>query len=140
MPLKCTPSKRFRPGSLHDVARQSLVFGGIDALLREFLDEFYKERDPARQSRMLAAEPELLMDDRANAYLAAVAEHLSRCHQLPVAPWVHDKRRFLQRPFFTAGLESLKASQLAESPLAFRRRMIFVGQHPLSRPHHPKEK
>ena len=51
-----------------------------------------------------------------------------------VPDWVHGPERLLERPFFAGGLESLKAVFLVESPLAFRRRQIFVSANALSRP------
>ena len=69
-----------------------------------------------------------------DAYLAAVAEHLAECWRLRCPDWVHGVRRFLQRPFFAGGLENLKAALLVESPVAFRRRMLFVGRDVLDRP------
>jgi hypothetical protein len=107
--------------------------GGIDDLLREFLDEFYVADEKARAA-MVAEEPPLLANERANAYLAAVAEHLSLRYSLPRLAWVGAPVRFLHRPYFPAGLESLKATFLKESPTAFRRRLIFVDANPLSRP------
>jgi hypothetical protein len=105
----------------------------IDPLLREFLDEFYVA-DEARRAGMLAQEPPLLDNERANAYLAAVAEHLALTYRLRRIDWVSGPKRFLHRPFFPAGLESLKATFIKESPTAFRRRLIFVDANPLSRP------
>ena len=75
-----------------------------------------------------------VVNGTANAYYAAVAEHLALKYRLPVPPWTADSRRFLNRPFFPCGLESLKATLLMESPVAFRRRMIFVDADPLYRP------
>lgn len=69
-----------------------------------------------------------------NAYLAAVAEHLSLRNALAVPAWAIEPARFLDRPYFPCGLDSLKATLLVESPTAFRRRMIFVGADPLYRP------
>ena len=90
---------------------------------------------PGRLARtaMLSEEPPL-SEDRTNAYLAAVAEHLAFANHLKVPDWAAAPSRFLKRPFFPAGLESLKATLLVESPTAFRRRMIFVGSDPLYRP------
>jgi hypothetical protein len=106
--------------------------------LREFLDEFYVETDSARRAAMLIDEPPLTEDERANAYYAAVAEHLALTCRLPVPPWTTSPARFLKRPFFPSGLESLKATLLVESPTAFRRRMIFVDGNPLYRPRQDK--
>lgn len=123
-----------RPRSLQEAAAWSSAPGRRDALLREFCDEFY-EAPPVDRRSMLADEPDWQSgDDRANAYYAAVAEHLALANGLKVPGWALDGRRFLRRPFFPAGLESLKATLLVESPPAFRRRMIFVGADPLYRP------
>lgn len=122
-----------RPRSLAEVARFG-VAGNIDGYLREFLDEFYLAPSPASRMSMLREEPPLLDDPRANAYLAAVAEHLSFRNHLPVPAWTTHPGRFLRSAYFPAGLQSLKARLIMESPTAFRRRMIFVGADPLYRP------
>lgn len=125
---------RQRPRSLQEVVRLGHDLGHLAAFLREFLDEFYVESDADRRAAMLVDEPDLGADIRANAYLAAVAEHLALRNRLAVPGWTGLPARFLKRPYFPAGLESLKATLLVESPTAFRRRMIFVGADPLYRP------
>jgi hypothetical protein len=40
--------------------------------------------------------------------------------------WTDDPSRFLHEPYFTTPIETLKIELLAQSPLAFRRRMIFT--------------
>jgi hypothetical protein len=112
------------------VARRAQAGEDVYASVREFLDSFYALRCRERAARraMLAEAPVLLGD----AWLAAVAEHLPA---LPpagavLAAW---PRRFLHQAHF-GGPEGMKAMLLAESPLAFRRRMIFVDYDPLRRP------
>lgn len=123
-----------RPRSLKEVALWGQSFGDTDGFLREFLDGFYVERDQRNRAAMLVEEPPMDTNDRHNAYLAAVAEHLALKNRLPVPDWTGHAARFLSRPYFPCGLESLKATLLMESPNAFRRRMIFVGADPLYRP------
>jgi hypothetical protein len=120
-----------RPRSLADVVVAAKEEGDVYARLREFLDHFYRRTGERRE--MLREEPALLDDAVADAYLAAAAEHLAIRYRLPIPAWVHDKRRFLHMPHF-AGPRGMKAMLLAESPTAFRRRMIFVGYDPLGRP------
>jgi hypothetical protein len=69
-----------------------------------------------------------------DAYLAALAEHLALSDRFPVPGWTEQPDRFLSEPFFAGGLDSLKAILLVESPLAFRRRLIFISADGLSRP------
>lgn len=123
-----------RPRSLKEVLILGKEHGDMDSFIREFLDEFYAEQDRLAREIMLREEPPLTPEDRTNAYLAAIAEHLAMRNHLVVPKWAAQARRFLKRPFFPAGLESLKATLLVESPTAFRRRMIFVGADPLYRP------
>ena len=123
-----------RPRTLKAAAEQSLVHGNIGAFIREFVDEFYELTASADRHDAVADEPPLLDHPTANAYLAAVAEHLCLINRISPPPWTQQSRRFLKRPFFPAGLESLKATCIKESPTAFRRRMIFVDANPLYRP------
>jgi transcriptional regulator with XRE-family HTH domain len=127
-------ARRRRPRSLKEVALWGAEHGDTDSFLREFLDEFYVTGDPKSQARMLLPEPPLVADAKANAYLGAVAEHLALRNKLPIPAWTAGAHRFLRRPYFPGGLESLKATMLVESPTAFRRRMIFVSADPLYRP------
>ncbi|MBV8210846.1 MAG: helix-turn-helix transcriptional regulator [Burkholderiaceae bacterium] len=123
-----------RPRTLREVAVWGRAHGDTDSFLREFLDAFYAASDASLRAAMVAEEPPIDKDERTNAYLAAVAEHLALRNGLPIPAWTERRSRFLKMPFFTGGLESLKATLLKESPPAFRRRMIFVGADPLYRP------
>ena len=122
-----------RPRSLAEVADR--VAEGFDARLREFLDTFYTATESGR-GEALAVEP-VPVGRIHDAYLAAVAEHLAQRFGLAVPDWTDAPRRFLVAPFFAGGLESLKAILIAESPAAFRRRLIFVIADALSRPLDP---
>lgn len=121
-----------RPATLERLAARVGAGEPFDLLLNEFLDEFYLAKIERRVAAMERA-PEGL-DPIKDAYLAAVAEHLALRFGLPVPRWVEEPHRFLVKPFFAGGLESLKAVLLVESPLAFRRRQIFVSANALSRP------
>jgi hypothetical protein len=121
-----------RPATLAEVAVRTLGGEPFDPLLREFLDTFYG----SKLDMMVCAikDAPARMDPIHDAYVAAVAEHLGLRFGLTVPPWVDEPHRFLVRPFFAGGLETLKAILLVESPLAFRRRQIFVSANALSRP------
>jgi hypothetical protein len=121
-----------RPASLSDVASRAVSGEPFDPLLSEFLDEFYTGSTDAKL-QSISCVPDRLSPVK-DAYLAAVAEHLALRFKLPVPDWVNAPERFLEQPFFAGGLEDLKAILLVESPLAFRRRQIFVSANSLSRP------
>jgi len=120
------------PRTLHEVSvRAGNGEQTFDAVLREFLDHFYS--NPTEREASLRTPP-VPLDDLRDAYLAATAEHLARCHDLPIPPWSETCGLALRQPFFAGGLESLKALLTVESPAAFRRRMLFVSKNALDRP------
>jgi len=124
---------QLRPQSISEIADR--VLRGVqpfDPSVAEFLDEWQTmpqaEREPA-----ITIEP-VRIGRVKDAYLAALAEHLASESQLAMPAWTEANSRFLDEPFFAGGLESLKAILLAESPPAFRRRLVFISADALSRP------
>ncbi|HEY0300615.1 MAG TPA: hypothetical protein VGC36_04755 [Rhizomicrobium sp.] len=126
------------PESIAEIAdRTTDRHGSFDRAVREFID-CWQTAAPERRPGMLADEPGRI-DRRHDSYLAALAEHLALSARIDVPEWTEAPDRFLSEPFFSGGLESLKATLLIESPLAFRRRLIFISADALSRPHHGLE-
>ena len=125
-----------RPDTLAAVARRINARAACGPMLSEFLDEFYGQ--PERRQAMIADELTPLADDRAHAMLGTVGEHLARRWGLAVPAWTNDAKRFLHEPYFTTPIENLKAMLLAQSPLAFRRRLIFTEAEPLRRARMPR--
>ena len=120
-----------RPKTLLEVSRRTAAgTQHFDPALREFLDEFCV--NPTQRPAAIADEP-LLLDDIKDAYLAATAEHLAGVYQLDQPAWADNHGRPLKRAFFAGGLESMKAALTVESPVAFRRRLLFVSKNALSR-------
>jgi len=100
--------------------------------LAEFVDAF--RRACGAERRALAAEAALKGSSvLERAYWAAAVE--SVCHEARMCPpdWVNEPDRFLCEPYFAGGMESLKAILIAESPVPFRRRNLFVSENALSR-------
>lgn len=123
-----------RPASLVEVTQEAKSTQALGYAIAEFLDEFYRRKDPS----MLAEEPpslrEHLHDDGlADAYLAAVAVHLSQFLNKPSPAWTRAEQRFLHSPWFANAGSSLRASLLLESPPAFRERNLFVSGNALER-------
>lgn len=131
-PASHRPRGWARPESLSEVAGLAGTEGGFDASLREFLDTFYGLAAADRPTA-IGEEPARIGAVH-DAYLAAVAEHLALRFGIGTPAWTEAPDRFLAEPFFAGGLEGLKAILLVESPLAFRRRLIFVSHDALSRP------
>ena len=136
-----TSAPRFRlsrSDSLRSVSVAVTRGADFDPLVREFLDTFYVASSSDRQAS-LRSEPGSLSPVK-DAYLGAIAEHLALRFGLETPMWANAPRRFLAEPFFAGGMESLKPLLLVESPLAFRRRLIFISQNALSRPRDPEIK
>lgn len=129
-----------RPQSLLEVVR--FVNEGdylFSYALREFIDET-KKMDPSALADALKEDPGFVDENNPSyahwqdAYLGATAEHLSRGAKIAIPEWTEKRERFLTRAWFSnSGLTSLNAMLLAESPLSFRRRMIFTEAKPLRR-------
>jgi hypothetical protein len=100
--------------------------------LAEFVDAF--RRADATERRALAGRASRRGSSALErAYWAAAVE--SVCSEARMRPpaWVNAPSRFLREPYFAGGLESLKAILIAESPVPFRRRNLFVSENALSR-------
>ena len=126
-----------RPDTLAEVAqRVKRGEAAFDYALSEFVDEFYGH--PERRQAMIDDDPERLDDPVQHAMLGAVGEHPARRWGLAIPEWTDQASRFLKRPHFTTRLEGLKALLLVESPIAFRRRLIFTEAEPLRRARMPR--
>ncbi len=87
----------------------------------EFVD------DVRRKTRTLLSEPDFFRsDERLQALAASMAEALSAEQGAESVPEWAARVPPLKQPWFVAGMESLKATALVESPVYFRRRNIFV--------------
>lgn len=97
-----------------------------------FVDEVAVLSD-AEFLRAISDEPTTAGDDRVDALLAAVAEHLACDRQLPVPAWCSKPGRFLATAWFPVDLPSVRVRALVSAPAAFWRRLIFIDRSDLSR-------
>jgi len=118
----------YRRPTFADTAREmahALQRGGDPFLAARDLVDAYR-RAPRSERSVLLAEPPPTGDPRLDAYLAGMAEHFARQDQLPVPEWVEAPSRFLARAWFRAEHQGFWPMALAQSPVAFRRRRIFI--------------
>lgn len=99
-------------------------------LVFEFLRGAADDGHPLRL--LVAAEPESTGDDRFDALLAAVAEHLCVHGGIAAPGWVHQPHRFLHGLWWIADLPSARAQALVNAPASFRRRGVMVDRHDLA--------
>ncbi|MBA3520075.1 MAG: hypothetical protein H0T75_21100 [Rhizobiales bacterium] len=94
-----------RPHTLAEVASRRKAGYSYSLLLREFLDEFYRELRVGAAAALIAEVPEALPSPEEHAFLGAVGEHLALRWNLAVPAWTDDRSRFLRRPYFTTPIE-----------------------------------
>jgi hypothetical protein len=82
---------------------------------------------------MWARPPRLCGDRRVDAALAALGEYVARRDGWPPPQWTRDPRREAEPWWFVTALRGLHARALAESPLSFRKRGVFITRGALDR-------
>ena len=109
----------------------------LAVMVDEFLDAFYGA-DASSRADMLRDEPPRLGQEREDAFVGAVGEHLARRWGLPVPDWAARDDREVNEPWFMGKMGiGLSPLLLIESPIAFRRRRIFTEAEPLRRARMP---
>ena len=93
----------------------------------DFVDEFRREKSPAQIE--LGFIP---THERFDALLASTVEYLCHEQHIKIPAWVAAIPA-CRKPWFVAGIESIKAIALVESPVEFRIRKIFVLENFLTR-------
>lgn len=93
-------------------------------LVWEFLEE-YRWEPPGTQPSLLEDEPTPVGDERWDALLAALAEHLAAQHDLAPPNW--SELRVLRRPWFPAELKVQRAEALVWAPTAFRKHGVYLA-------------
>ncbi len=97
-------------------------------LVWEFLEEYRWEQASAQPS-LLRDEPAPVGDERWDALLAALAEHLAA--RLDLAPPLWAEARVLRRPWFPAELRIQRAEALVWAPAAFRKHGVYLSARDL---------
>ncbi len=95
--------------------------------LMDFVDDFRYHRDVAA-----IAESFEIGDETKDAVFASTIETLCDEMNLPMPEWLEDVPACKQ-PCFLSRVEGLKAFSLAESPVHFRLRRVFVSDNFLFR-------
>lgn len=93
-------------------------------LVWEFLEEYRWEKTEA-QPALLTNEPARVGDERWDALLGALAEHLAAKHDLAPPAWT--ELRVLGRPWFPAELPTQRADALVHAPAAFRKHGVYLS-------------
>jgi hypothetical protein len=123
-----------QPASLAEVARAATDAACFSFAMRNFLDAFYVDPSPGRLSEEPCGLRNTLSDGGlADAYLAAVAEHLALVFRMPPPAWSRKPDRVLQHPWFAMQTHGARMFLITDSPASFRQRNIFVSADALTR-------
>ncbi|MDQ6751331.1 MAG: hypothetical protein M3Z33_11335 [Actinomycetota bacterium] len=115
------------------VAVRVLGGEGFHHAVRELLDEIALAPDDGIVARAIVDKPPPTGNSRLDAYLGALAEHLAISRGLTVPPWTIAGDRFLDRFWFVSEVQGFRATAIAQSPAAFRRRGVFIAAGSLRR-------
>jgi hypothetical protein len=107
----------------------------------EFCDAFYLEYpDKERMQAHLDPVPNVTGDPEKDAWIGAIGEHLALRWGLKVPKWTTRSMHFaLTAPVFMPPSMALRPFLIAESPSAFRSRLIFTMAEPLRRARFPSD-
>ena len=129
-----------RPQSLKEAVERILAGEQERIAIAEFLDEFYLHYGHTSELQAMINSPSTVTGRQPlDAYIGAIAEHLARRWGLTAPSWAEEECRFLDTPFFPDDLQLMKPILLRDSPIAFRRRLIFTEAEPLRRGRFPTE-
>lgn len=122
----------YEPWTLSRLVERVRAGEDLPFATREFLDDLYwaAGADGPEAAAPLVADEPALLDDRADAFVAALAEHFATLYGFTVPGWVEDPERFLHRFWFPHRLRAFDGIALRDAPAAFRRRNIYL--HPSS--------
>lgn len=126
--------RHYTPMTIAELAQELAAVGDDESvpwrLVREFLVEFCHE-EPLTQAVLLRDMPHPTGSRRWDAFLAAIAEHLSFHHRLPCPAWTQEPDRSLPSAWFLTDLPAARAAAMETSPASFRRRLIFLDRSDL---------
>ncbi|MEX2553818.1 MAG: hypothetical protein WD627_12560 [Actinomycetota bacterium] len=118
--------------SIAGTARRLRAGEPLSDSIKELLDELAL-MNPSQIQRAISERPEDTGDERHNAYLGALAEHIAAVHHVRRPEWSHEPDRFLNTFWFLSEVKGFRALALVESPAAFRRRGVFISSGSLIR-------
>jgi hypothetical protein len=110
--------------------------GGAFRCLLQLLDDYsraVRHGGLSAGAALFQDAPPATGDSGVDAALAALAEHLARRDGWRPPSWTMDERRYAEPWWFVSGVRAWHATALVESPLAFRKRGVFLTSSALER-------
>lgn len=110
--------------------------GGAFRCVLQLLDDYTRAvRDGgwSAGAALFRDTPPATGDSGVDAAIAALAEHLARRDGWRPPAWAFDELRYAEPWWFVSGVRAWHAIALVESPLAFRKRGVFLTSSALER-------
>jgi hypothetical protein len=110
----------------------TLLASADDQLPWRYIAEFFEEfswEPPVERLWLLTGAPQSVGDERWDAFLAALAEHLAARDGRAAPDWVGF--RPLKRFWFPFNTAAARADAIVHAPAAFRSRGIYLSPHEL---------
>ncbi len=135
----------FRPKSLNEVAQKASTLEAWGLGIAEFLDEVNAVRLKEGSSALLdlvREEPPALklrfeQGETADAFAAALAEHLAHEAAAPAPEWTSKRERYLAQAWFPlsqiAERPYLRSQIERNTPTSFRNHNVFIDENSLVR-------
>lgn len=101
----------------------------------DFLDWFYYPyRNNKSRLEAIQTEPIWACNKETSTFVAASVHFLARKYQLEIPSWVFKEQYILEEPYFSLKAKGdLRIVLLAESPIEFKMRNMFVSSNSLDR-------
>jgi hypothetical protein len=115
-----------------DPARRSSAFRCVLQLLDDY-QRATRQGGTSAGAALFQDPPPATGDAGVDAALAGLAEHLARRDGWRPPPWAFDERRYAEPWWFVSGVRAWEAIAMVESPLAFRKRGVFLTASALER-------
>jgi hypothetical protein len=113
-------------------ARRSSAFRCVLQLLDDYT-RAVRDGGVSAGAALFQDAPPASSDSGVDAAMAALAEHLARRDGWRPPSWAFDQRRYAEPWWFVSGVRAWHAIALVESPLAFRKRGVFLTSSALER-------
>lgn len=129
-----------RPNTLAGACRRAQVGVPWDKSMGEFLQSYYLAANVEARAEMLVERPPPFDDPRFDALVGGMAEYLfKRWAPDHPPPWVGDRDRYLDRPFFPVGDGNAPLMEYFSfaSPAEFKSRNVMLDEEPLRRAAQP---
>ena len=111
-------------GNIYNLGIQLAYGEDPEVVVKAFLENFVQAEKKALSIDFFTQEP-LIEDDEIRAYIGGLAEYLSRATDMSPPRWCHQPIYFLKFPVFWTELP--RDILVANTPSAFRRRLLFCG-------------